>query len=86
MSEMVNMVNGFKSKSSKFLCSSDHPILFKMVNIVIKELQIVFWNSTVININRNMEELERKIQCEKSDRIFHVTVGNADVGGLRCHL
>ena len=34
-------------------------------NIVIKELQMVFWLSTVINSNGNMKELERKIQCEK---------------------
>ena len=71
ISEMVTMVNGFLSKSSQFcviwcsLCSLDHPILFKfrqlVVNIVNKELQIVFWTSTVSNINGNMEELERKI-------------------------
>ena len=49
--------------------SSDHPILIKfrqlMVNIVIKELQMVFLTSTVINSNGNMKELERKIKCEK---------------------
>ena len=46
MSKMLNMVNDFLSKSSKLLCSSNHPILFKfhqlMENIFIKELQIVF--------------------------------------------
>ena len=36
-----------------------------MVNIVIKELQMVFLTSTVINSNGNMKELERKIKCEK---------------------
>ena len=45
--------------------SSDHPILIKfrqlVVNIVIKELHMVFLTSTVINSNRNMKELERKI-------------------------
>ena len=48
ISEMVTMVNGFLSKSSQFCviwCSLDHPILFKfrqlVVNIVIKELQII---------------------------------------------
>ena len=46
-----------------------HPILIKfrqlVVNIVIKELQMVFLTSTVINSNGNMKELERKIKCEK---------------------
>ena len=50
------------------LYSSD-PILIKfrqlVVNIVIKELQMVFLTSTVINGNGNMKELERKIKCEK---------------------
>ena len=49
--------------------SSDHPILIKfrqlVVNIVIKELHMVYLTSTVINSNRNMKELERKINCEK---------------------
>ena len=49
--------------------SSDHPILIKfrplVVNIVIKELHMVFLTSTVINSNRNMKELERKINSEK---------------------
>ena len=39
-----------------------------MVNIVIKELQMVFLTLTVINSNGNMnmmKELERKIKCEK---------------------
>ena len=35
-----------------------------------------------------MEELERKIKCEKLmfDRLFHVTVANADLERLKCHL
>ena len=36
-----------------------------MVNIVVKELQMVFLTSTVINSNENTKELERKIKCEK---------------------
>ena len=58
-------------KKLKILYSSDHPILIKfrqlVVNMVINELQMVFLTSTVININSNgnMEELERKIKCEK---------------------
>ena len=56
-------------KKLKILYSSDHPILIKfrqlVVNIVIKELQMVFLTSTVINSNGNMKEPERKIKCEK---------------------
>ena len=37
-----------------------------MVDIVIKELQMVFLTSTVINSNEYMKELERNIKCEKS--------------------
>ena len=66
---MFNMWNGFFVKKLKILCSSDHPILIKfrqlVVNIVIKELQMVFLTSTVINSNGNMKELKRKIKCEK---------------------
>ena len=58
-----------KKKKLKILYSSDHPILIKfrqlVVNIVIKELQMVFLISTVINSNGNMKELESKIKCEK---------------------
>ena len=76
----------------KILCSSDHPILINfrqlVVNIVIKELQMVFLTSTVINSNGNMKELERKIKCEKLifDRVFDIAVANADIGSLKCHL
>ena len=56
-------------KKLKILYSSDHPILIKfcqlVVNIVIKELQMVFLTSTITNSNRNMKELERKMKCEK---------------------
>ena len=56
-------------KKLKILYNSNHPILIKfrqlVVNIVIKELQMVFLTSTVINSNGNMKELERKIKCEK---------------------
>ena len=56
-------------KKLKILYSSDHPILIRfrqlVVNIVIKELQMVFLTSTVINSNGNMKELERKMKCEK---------------------
>ena len=56
-------------KKLKILYSSDHPILIKfrqlVVNIVIMELKMVFFTSTLINRNGNMKELERKIKCEK---------------------
>ena len=56
-------------KKLKILYSSDHPILIKfrqlVVNIVTKELQMVFLTSTVIKSNGNMKELERKMKCEK---------------------
>ena len=49
--------------------NSVHPILIKfrqlVVNIVIKELHMVFLTSTVIKSNGNMKDLERKIKCEK---------------------
>ena len=59
-----------------------------MANIVIKELQMVFLTSTVINSNGNMKELERKIKCEKLMfyRVFDIAVANADIGSLKCHL
>ena len=47
---------------------------------------MVFWTSTVINSNGNMKELERKIKCEKFDRVFDIAVANADIGSLKCHL
>ena len=68
MSECLTFETAF-CKKAQILYSSDHPILIKfrqlVVNIVIKELQMVFLTSTVINSNRNMKELERKIMCEK---------------------
>ena len=68
MSECLTFETAF-CKKLKILYSSDHPILIKfrqlVVNIVIKELQMVFLTSTLINSNGNMRELERKIKCEK---------------------
>ena len=68
MSECLTFETAFVKKL-KILYSSDHPILIKfrqlVVNIVIKELQMVFLTSTVINSNGNMKELERKIKYEK---------------------
>ena len=68
MSECLTCETAFVKKL-KILYSSDHPILIKFSpacgNIVIKELQMVFLTSTVINSNGNMKELERKIKCEK---------------------
>ena len=68
MSECYHLKRLFVKKL-KILYCSDHPILIKfrqlVINIVIKELQMVFLTSTVINSNGNMKELERKIKCEK---------------------
>ena len=65
----VKHVKRVSVKKLKIWYSSDHPILIKfrqlVVNIVIKELQMVFLASTVINSNGNMKELESKIKCEK---------------------
>ena len=56
-------------KKLKILYSSDHPILIKfrqlVVNIGIKELEMVYLTSTVINSNGNMKELDCKITCKK---------------------
>ena len=68
MSECLTCETAF-CKKAQILYSSDHPILIKfrqlVVNIVIKELQMVFLTSIVINNNGNMKELELKIKCEK---------------------
>ena len=70
MSECLTFETAFWKKL-KILYSSDHPISIKfrqlVGNIVIKELQMVFLTSTVINSNGIMKELElkRKIKCEK---------------------
>ena len=70
MSEWLTCETPFcKKKKLKALYSSDRPILTKfcqlVVNIVIKELQMVFLTSTVINSNEYMKELERKISRKK---------------------
>ena len=56
-------------KKLKTFYSLDHPILIKfrqlVANIVMKELQMVYLTSIIINSNGNMKELERKIKCEK---------------------
>ena len=68
MSECLTFEMAF-CKMLRILYTSDHPILIKfrqlVINIVIKELQMVFLTFTVINSNGNMKELERKIKCEK---------------------
>ena len=68
MSECLTCETAFCKKAQNFVFS-DHPILIKFYqlveNILMKELQMVFLTSTVINSNGNMKELERKIKCEK---------------------
>ena len=65
----VEHVKRLYVKKLKIMYSSYHLISIKfcqlVVNIVFKELHMVFLTSTVINSNRNMKELERKINCEK---------------------
>ena len=69
MSERLTCETAFSKKKLKILYSSDHLILIKfrqlVINIVIKELQVVFLTSTFSNSHGNMKELERKIKCEK---------------------
>ena len=59
MSGCLTRETAFCKKKLKILYSSDHPILIKfrqlVVNLVIKELQMVFLTSTVINSNGNMK-------------------------------
>ena len=64
MSEWLTCEMAFCKKSSKF-CIVRIKFRQLVVNIVIKEVQMVFLTSTVINNNGNMKELERKIKCEK---------------------
>ena len=68
MSECLTCETAFCKKAQnyvKFGSSDFDQISPAVVNIVIKELHMVFLTSTVINSNRNMKELERKINCEK---------------------
>ena len=64
MSECLTRETAFVKKL-KILYSSDPPILIKfrqlVVNIVIKELQMVFLTATVINSNGYTKELDHKI-------------------------
>ena len=63
------MKRHFVKKLKNLYSSDQRPILIKfrqlVVNKGIKELQMVYLTSTVINSNGNMKELERKITCEK---------------------
>ena len=69
MSECLTCETGFCKKKLKILYKLDHLIFIKfrqlVENIIIKELQMVFLTSTVINSNGNMKELEHKIKCKK---------------------
>ena len=59
ISQINNIVNMFNVKKIQILCSSDHPILSKfcqlVVKIIKKELLIVFWTSTASNSNKKHE-------------------------------
>ena len=69
MSEWLTCETSFCKKAQNLEYFGSFWILIKfrqlVVNIVIKELQMVFLTPTVINGNGNLKELERKIKCEK---------------------
>ena len=91
MSECLTCETVF-CKKLKMLYSSDHPILIKfrqlVVNIVIKELQMVFLNSTLSIAMETWKSLNAKLSVKSwcFDRVFHVAVANADIRSLKCHL
>ena len=73
------------------MCNLDRPIWFKYRQLNCgkygpEELQIVFWTFNV----RNIKELESKIKCEKlmfqKGISYGITVANADIRSLKCHL
>ena len=75
-------------KKIQILLSSDHQILFKLFQLVVKiaheELQIVFLTYTVSNSNRNKKNLNAKIRVK-----MYVPIGyllplqiNANIGSL----
>ena len=89
MSELINMVKRIFVEKIQILYSSDHSNLFEfrqvVINIIIKELLMVFW--TVSNSNGNMEGLTKfSVKSWCSDGVFHITVVNADIGILKCHI
>ena len=75
------------SKNIKILCSSDYPILFKfcllVVKIVSKESQIVLLATAMETWKSVNAKLRVKSWC--SNRVFFVTVTNADIGSLKIH-
>ena len=64
---MVKILNDFCQKA-QILLSSDHSILLEfrqlVVNIIVKELQMVFWTSTVSKSYENMAKLDRKFRVK----------------------
>ena len=60
MSEIVNMENGFSVKKAPKTCVVRIIRFCSHFASVMKELNIVFWTSTVSIFNRNMRELERE--------------------------
>ena len=92
MSECLTCEMAFCKKKLKILYSSDHPILIKfrqlVVNIVIKELQMVFWLLQLSIAMYTWKSLNAKLSVKSwcFDRVFHIAVANADIGSLKCHL
>ena len=78
----------FSKKKFKILYSSDHPILIKfrqlVVNIVIKELQMVFWLIQLSIAMETWKSLNAKLSVKSwcFDRVFHIAVANADMSEM----
>ena len=76
-----------KAQSCVFFGSSDpgHPILIKfcqlVVNIVIKELQMVFLTIRLSTAMNTWKSLNAKLSVKSwcFDRVFHIAVSNADI-------
>ena len=66
MSECLTCETAFCKKAQNFVYKFGSSDFDQISPACIKELQMVFLTSAVINSNGNMKELERKIKCEKS--------------------
>ena len=86
--------NGFKKhdflvKNLKISCHLDHTILFKFhqheVQTFLKECMERLKTFDVSISNGSRETFERQIYCENlfSDRVFYVTIADADIWSLK---
>ena len=91
MSECLTCKTAFCKKAQNFY-TSDHPILIKfrqlVLNIVIEELQMVFWLLQLSIATETWKSLNAKLSVKSwcFDGVFHIAVANADIGSLKCHL